>query len=164
MGEVDINMENQNAVETEVMTDFESMAIDLKVKLEEEHNNYLRALADAENIRKNYAKKQNDLYEFRYEPLMSDFLDALDDIERGRSANEFSEGGMLIFSKIENLLNKHGLKKIEINPGDEFDAETMDAIASIPNESMSGKVVDCTQNGYSYNNKIIRFPKVVVGQ
>ena len=54
---------------------------------------------------------------------------------------------------------------IEVNKGDEFDAEIHEAITQIPSKdkSMKGKIIDITESGYKLGDKIIRYPKVVVG-
>lgn len=134
----------------------------LTSQLEVEHNNYLRALADAENIKKNFAKKQAEMYTYQYEPIIMEFLDVLDDLDRANE--ELSEGGKLIFNKIKVILGKFGVVKMGFNKGAEFDADKMEAISTLPmGEEMVNKVIDCPVEGYKYNGKIIRYPKVVVG-
>ena len=65
---------------------------------------------------------------------------------------------------VETLKSK-GLVAIEVNAGDAFDAEKHEAITQIPaGEDQSGKIVDVTEQGYQLGEKIIRYPKVVVGQ
>ena len=55
---------------------------------------------------------------------------------------------------------------IEVNAGDVFDAEIHEAITQIPSptEDMKGKIIDCIEKGYKLGDKIIRYPKVVIGQ
>lgn len=143
---------------------FEAGADFINTKLEDEHNNYLRALADSENIKKNFAKKQSDLYAYRYEPIMTELLDILDDIDRGNKNNAFTEGGSLIMTKLCNTLSKFDLVKIVPNKGDEFDSDIMEATGVISmGDDLANKVIDCCQVGYKYNGKIIRYPKVIVG-
>ena len=136
----------------------------LKNELEDYKNKYLRTLADNENIRKNYIKKEHDLHAYRYEPLMSEMLDLLDDIDRGMEADEFSAGGLLIMSKLQKVLTSFGLEKIKIEENTEFDSNDMEAVSIVTVPDMSGKVVACPTVGYKYNGKVIRYPKVVVGQ
>lgn len=143
---------------------FEAGANYMNKKLDDEHNNYLRALADSENIRKNFAKKQSDLYTYRYEPMMTNLLDILDDIDRGNKNNAFSEGGNLIMNKLCNTLTKYGLTKIIPENGAEFDSDIMEASGVVSmGDDLVNKVIDCCQVGYKYNEKIIRYPKVIVG-
>ena len=58
------------------------------------------------------------------------------------------------------------LSKIETRSGDVFDAEFHEAITQIPapSDDLKGKVIDCVEKGYKLGDKIIRYPKVVIGQ
>ena len=56
------------------------------------------------------------------------------------------------------------MKKIEIKAGDKFDPEIQEAITQTPaGKKLEGKVVDVIENGYSLNDKVVRFAKVVTG-
>ena len=76
------------------------------------------------------------------------------------------KGVSLIYQKFYNTLAQKGLSKIEIKPGEVFDAEVHEAITQIPapTEDLKGKVIDCVEKGYKLGDKIIRYPKVVIGQ
>ena len=54
---------------------------------------------------------------------------------------------------------------MEVKKGDGFDAELHEAITQISSseENLKGKVVDVVGTGYMLGEKIIRYPKVVVG-
>ena len=54
----------------------------------------------------------------------------------------------------------------EAKIGDEFDAELHEAITQIPapSENEKGKIIDIVEIGYQLGDRIIRYPKVVVGQ
>lgn len=58
-----------------------------------------------------------------------------------------------------------GLTEMTVKEGDVFDAEMHEAITQIPapKESLKGKIVDVIEKGYKMGERIIRFPKVVVG-
>jgi molecular chaperone GrpE len=64
------------------------------------------------------------------------------------------------------VLKSNGLTVTETKVGDTFDAEVHEAITLIPapEASQKGKIIDVTEKGYQLGDKIIRFPKVVVGQ
>ena len=54
---------------------------------------------------------------------------------------------------------------IRCNQGDSFDSELHEAISQIKSDKKnSGKIIDIVEKGYKMGDKIIRFPKVVVGQ
>ena len=71
----------------------------------------------------------------------------------------------LIYSKFISFLKQNGVEEIEAI-GLPFDAEYFEAVTTVPaqDESQKGIVIDCIQKGYKLNDKIIRFPKVVVGE
>ena len=62
-------------------------------------------------------------------------------------------------------MKSQGLIPISVEKGDDFDAEIHEAITQIPaeNEKMKGKIIDVIELGYKLGDKIIRYPKVVVG-
>ena len=76
------------------------------------------------------------------------------------------EGIKLIYNKFNDVLKNNGLNKTEVKIGDLFDAEIHEAITQIPaqKEKDKGKIIDIVEAGYLLGEKIIRYPKVVVGQ
>ena len=55
---------------------------------------------------------------------------------------------------------------VDVKPGDVFNADDHEAITQIPapNEDLKGKIIDVIEKGYKLGDKVIRFPKVVIGQ
>jgi len=94
------------------------------------------------------------------------FERALTHIEDDKEAEELRKGVLLIYQKLVKTLEQKGLTTIEVNAGDVFDSETHQAITQIPapTDDLKGKVIDCVEKGYKLGDKIIRHPKVVVGQ
>jgi len=136
-----------------------------KEKYDEAHNDYLRSMADVDNIRKNFLKKEQNLSTFKYERLFKDMLEIFDDSVRAAAAGDLSEGAMKIIEKLDKLTIANGLQRYVPEKGEEFDEEKMEAVTMYPaGEELSHKVVDCSLSGYIYNGKVIRYPKVVVGQ
>jgi molecular chaperone GrpE len=75
------------------------------------------------------------------------------------------QGVELIYNKLSDTLRNQGLSQMEVGQGDDFDAELHEAITQIPapEEKLKGKIVDVVGTGYKLGDKIIRYPKVVVG-
>ena len=98
--------------------------------------------------------------------IVDDFERALPHIEEGQELEELRKGVVLIYQKFYNTLEQKGLSKIETVQGDMFDAEIHEAITQIPapSEDLKGKIIDCVEKGYKLGDKIIRYPKVVIGQ
>ena len=71
----------------------------------------------------------------------------------------------LIYNKFSDVLKINGLLELNVKKGDSFDPELHEAISQIKSDKKdSGKIIDIVEKGYKMGDKIIRFPKVVVGQ
>tara|TARA_B100001559_G_scaffold270086_1_gene237933 strand:+ start:211 stop:693 length:483 start_codon:yes stop_codon:yes gene_type:complete len=142
---------------------------ELETQLVESNEKYLRLLAEWENYRKRTTKEKSKSIEYGKELIISKVLSILDDFDRAQKAgekNEKGDGFLLINQKLFDILQKEGLKKISILPGEEFDVNLHEAISQIPTEKkeLKGKVVEEIEAGYLLNEKIIRFTKVVIGK
>lgn len=72
------------------------------------------------------------------------------------------DGVMLIYQKLENVLKKAGLIKIE-SLGEDFNPEYHEALMMREEEGKSGKVIEVLQEGYIFADKVLRPAKVIVG-
>lgn len=140
---------------------------EVKDELSEMKEKYLRLYSDFENFRKRTAKEKIDLIQTASAGLIVDLLPVIDDYERALAnapAGEISEGIQLIFAKITATLQAKGLKELPAK-GEVFDAELHDCITQFPapTEDDKGKVMEVVEKGYTLNEKVIRFAKVVVG-
>lgn len=140
--------------------------------LQAEKDKFLRLFAEFENYKKRTTRERIELFKTASQELMTALLPIMDDFERGLSEikkakdKELLKGMELISGKLKNTLTQKGLTEIEVNAGDIFDAEIHEAITQIPapTEDLKGKVIDCVEKGYKLGEKIIRYPKVVIGQ
>lgn len=140
--------------------------VDLKNKYDDINDKYLLALADIDNMRKNYNKKLYYMQEHQYEYLFTELLTVLDDIDRTIASGDVTSDGILItLNSVYKILSKYGLKEFIPEKNTDFDADKMEAISVVNfGPEYSNKVVECSLKGYIYNQKIIRFPKVIVGK
>ena len=144
----------------------------LEKELKDINDKHLRLIAEYDNYRKRTLKEKIDLSKTAGEKILTGILPLVDDFERGlqhidkaTDINAVKEGTILIYNKFIKFLSQHGVTEIEAI-GKEFDADTYEAVTKIPapSEDMKGKIIDCVEKGYSLDDKIIRFPKVVVGE
>lgn len=145
---------------------------ELGQKLAEVNDKYLRLSAEFDNYRKRTLKERIELTKHAGEQILEKILPVMDNFERAlksmESANDvpaLREGVELIYSNFRDFLMQNGVKEMECLHT-EFDPEVQEAVTKIPapTEDLKGKVVDCIQKGYTLNDKVIRFPKVVVGE
>lgn len=144
----------------------------LAKKYDELNDSYLRLHAEYDNFRKRTLKEKTELIKSGGERVLLDIITLVDDFERAlESVNRTDdkeslvEGINLIHAKFIGFLKQHGVKEIE-TIDEPFDPDRFEAVTTIPveEESRKGLVVDCIQKGYEMNEKIIRYPKVIVGE
>jgi molecular chaperone GrpE len=144
---------------------------ELNISVKEEKDKFLRLFAEFENYKKRTSKERLELYKTASQELMTALLPIIDDMDRAFIEFEKSkdkglkEGFSLIKNKFFETLKTKGLVLTQTSKGDEFDAEIHDAITQIPTEDdkMKGKIIDIVESGYELGEKILRYPKVVVG-
>lgn len=132
----------------------------------------MRLSAEFDNYRKRTLKEKMELTKSAGEkilvnvlPVMDNFERALQSIDEAKDVEALKEGVHLIYNNFKDFILQNGVKEIEaINT--EFDTDIHEAITKIPapSEDLKGKVVDCVEKGYTLNEKVIRFSKVVVGE
>jgi molecular chaperone GrpE len=159
--------------EEDILTDQETEEEEtLQEKYDELNNNFLRLYAEFDNYRKRTLKEKMDIIKSGGEkvltemiPLIDDFERALETVQNADNKEAIVEGLELIYTKFVNFINQNGVKEMEAI-GKPFDADKFEAITTIPVQDKSQKdmVVDCIQKGYILNDKVIRFPKVIVGK
>ena len=140
--------------------------------LQQEKDKFLRLFAEFENYKKRTSKERVELFKTANEELMTALLPILDDFDRGLAEikkvkdKNLLKGMELINTKLRSTLTQKGLTQMSVKQGDDFDAEIHEAITQIPapSEELKGKIVEVVEQGYKLGDKIIRFPKVIIGQ
>ncbi len=141
-------------------------------EIEELKDKYLRSVAEFDNYRRRTLKEKTELILNGGEKVITALLPVLDDMERaienGSKTDDpqvLKEGMELIHAKFMKTLEAQGVSMIVANDAD-FDTDLHEAIAMVPGmgDDKKGKVIDCVQNGYKLNEKVIRHAKVAVGQ
>ncbi len=149
-----------------------SVEAQLEEELAKEKDKFLRLFAEFENFKKRTAKERIDLFKTANQEVLQAMLPVLDDFDRAmvqiaKSDDELLLKGVeLIHEKLKSTLVSKGLEQVDIKAGDNFDADFAEAITQIPapTDDLKGKIVDVVEKGYKLGDKIIRFPKVVIGQ
>lgn len=170
----DIEIEQVEGVENDaVQLDELTVEEKLQGELKQEKDKFLRLFAEFENYKRRTSKERIELFSTASEGVMKTLLPVLDDFERAlnhidedKEAEELRKGVLLIYQKLVNTLEQKGLKPMVVEKGEVFDADKHEAITQIPapSEDLKGKIIDIVEKGYVLGEKIIRFPKVVIGQ
>ena len=166
---------SKKKVEKENINDsHENQVEDLKLEdqLKEEKDKFLRLFAEFENYKRRTAKERIELFSTASEEVMISLLPILDEFDRASVEiekdleNETLKGVLLIKNKLFDSLKSKGLSLVDVKKGDEFNADDHEAVTQIPapSKDMVGKIIDIIEKGYKLGEKVIRYPKVVIGK
>jgi|SRR5690554_3607576 len=168
--EIDLNENVNTEQELEQENEENAFAV-LQDDLAREKDRYLRLYAEFENYKKRTARERMEMFKTAGEDVVVSLLPVLDDFERALKEIEKIEdnhfkGVELINNKLRETLRSKGLEMMEVRQGDTFDSEAHEAITQIPapDKKLKGKIIDVVEKGYTLGEKIIRYPKVVIGQ
>ena len=158
---------NEEQASVEELPVEEQLALDLAA----EKDKFLRLFAEFENYKRRTSKERIELFKTANQEVLLAMLPVLDDFDRAlveisKSGDEsLVKGVELIHEKLKSTLVAKGLEEVEVKAGDVFNADFAEAITQIPSptDDLKGKVVDVIEKGYKLGDKIIRFPKVVIG-
>jgi molecular chaperone GrpE len=137
-------------------------------KLEEE---YLRALADFENLRKRTQRDSELGRRLALEALVLDLVPVLDNFDRavqtageGASAESLKKGMDLIHRQLRETLCRHGVEDYSC-VGTQFDPRRAEAISFIhTDEHRPGTVLSEVCKGYACGGRVLRPARVVVAK
>ncbi|GAA3599212.1 nucleotide exchange factor GrpE [Flavivirga amylovorans] len=175
----DIENDQIDSVQSETV-DVEEQVIEeqtveekLQEELKQEKDKFLRLFAEFENYKRRTSKERIELFSTASEDVMKTLLPILDDFERAlthidedKEAEELRKGVLLIYQKLVKTLEQKGLMVVKVEKGDTFNADDHEAVTQIPapSDDLKGKIIDVIEKGYKLGEKVIRFPKVVIGQ
>lgn len=151
---------------------FEEQLEKAELDLLELKDRHIRLQAEFDNYRKRTLKERMELLKTANESMLISLLPVIDDFDRANQTLDMidgespvKDGVKLIYNKFKEFLKQNGVKEIEAT-GQNFDTDLHEAITKIPapSEELMGKIVDVVQKGYYLNDKVIRFPKVVIGE
>ena len=145
---------------------------ELKKKLDDEHNNMLRVAADYENLKKRLYKDLEYKVKFANSELIKNLLPVIDHLEMAMQHTKeqsdiqaLYEGVNLTLNQLKNILEKFGLKDIEIGNNESFDPSYHEAMMLESHEDKDNNVITkVLQKGYILHDTVIRPVKVAVNK
>ncbi len=146
----------------------EDMIRQAELKAEEHHDDWLRAKAETENVRRRAQEDIAKASKFAIERFAGELLAVKDSLEAGLAADNPSveslkSGTELTLKQLVAAFEKSGLK--EINPvGEKFDPNFHQAISMIDAEQEANTVVSVLQKGYLIAERVLRPALVIVAK
>jgi molecular chaperone GrpE len=142
----------------------------LKIEIVELKAEYLRQLADKENLRKRLDREKTEYYQSALSDILTEFLNVLDNFERALQSDttdteeNFREGVEMIYKMFVSVLEKQGIKHIKIK-NTKFDPHLHQAFSSEESADVKEPMVsEEYQKGYTLHDRLLRpsLVKVVV--
>lgn len=139
-----------------------------QLKAEETHDAWLRAKADADNVRKRAQLDIANAHKFATETLAGELLPVKDSLEAALATDSASvdalrSGVELTLKQLNTVFEKANLR--EIDPaGEKFDPHRHQAISMLPSEKEPNTVINVLQKGYTLHERVIRPALVTVAK
>lgn len=163
---------SENETEAEVELD---PVLKLTAELDSMRDKLMRALAEADNARKRAARDVADARSYAVSSFAKDMLDVSDNLARAMaSADEAAladvpdsvknlvEGVAMTEKALISKMERHGVKKVDPQPGDTFDPHKHQAVAQIPSDHGAGKIANVMQTGFVIADRTLRAAMVAV--
>ena len=152
-------------------------AAELKAKIAELEDRALRALAEAENVRRRAEKEKKDAQIYAVTNFARDMLQVADNFARAIQSlpadvresaapqlKAVIEGVEVTDRQLMSTLERHGIKQIDTASG-KFDPNLHQAIAEVPGRGKpAGSIVDVVQIGYQIGERLLRPSMVTVAK
>jgi molecular chaperone GrpE len=156
------------APQPEVLPSIDEQLRAAELKAAEHHDAWLRAKAEAENVRKRAQEDVAKAHKFGIERFATDLLAVKDSLEaalatESATAENMRGGVELTLRQLESAFEKQQLR--EINPaGEKFDPHRHQAISMLPSDKEPNTVINVLQKGYSLSDRVIRPALVTVAK
>ncbi|NLB48402.1 MAG: nucleotide exchange factor GrpE, partial [Erysipelotrichia bacterium] len=144
-----------------------------KLKSEVDHwkDEYYRAYADIKNLRNSLQKEHSEAIKYRAIGFVEDLLPVLDSFQTAlgnepatKELENYLVGFKFIYRNLVNVLENEGVEEVAPKLGDEFSAETMNAVDTAETDGKEDRVVKIYRNGYKIHNRLIRPAMVSVSK
>ena len=142
-----------------------------KLQAEVNHwkNEYYRAYADTQNLRKSLAKDHQEAMKYRAEGFIDELLPVLDSFHivlsnepEDPNLKNYLIGFQFIYKNLVAALENEGVNEISPNIGDKFDASVMNAVELVESEGEENRVLKVVTKGYKLHDRLIRPVNVIV--
>lgn len=151
-----------------VSPDKENELDKLKKERDEYKDQALRLAAELDNFKKRNIREKQELVEYANEKLLQKLLPLLDDmenaIEAGNKSKDFEgllKGIEMIYQKAIKTFEEAGVKCMENPVGKQFDVQLQESLLHTPSNKPEGEILQLIQKGYIYNDKVLRYAKVI---
>lgn len=144
----------------------------LRAERDDMRDRFMRALADAENIRKRGERDRREAEQYGGTKLARDLLPVYDNLKRAldaageeqrAAAKALIEGVELTMRELLSVMGKHGVEPIVPEIGDQFDPQLHQAMFEAPlPETKAGDIIQVMTEGFMLHERLLRPAQVGV--
>jgi molecular chaperone GrpE len=147
----------------------EELLAEAQARIEQQREQMMRALAEADNARKRAQAEAAALHKYAVERLAESLLPVADSLEAALGAGNASpealrSGVELTLRQLRGALEKANVSEIAPAPGERFDPHRHQAVAVLEAEAEPNTVVSVMQKGYALHDRVIRPALVTVAK
>ena len=143
----------------------------LKAEVNHWKNEYYRAYADTQNLRKSLEKDHHEAIRYRAEGFIENLLPILDSFHMALANSpdkpeikNYVTGFSYVYRNLVSVLEEEGVKEIAPKENDDFNPKYMEAVETIETEDSENKVKQVYANGYMLHDHLIRPARVMVSK
>ncbi len=153
------------AAELPGQSDLEAQLSATEAKLAETHDAFMRAKAEAENIRRRAQEDVSKAHKFAIESFAEAMVPVRDSLEmalkvEAPTVESIKEGVEMTLKQLTAAFEKNRLVEVMPQPGDKLDPNKHQAVAVVPSEQEANTVVAVLQKGYMIADRLLR-PAIV---
>lgn len=163
------NEDHAEPVMVAVDSDFEDKLMQTEAKLLELQDAFLRAKADAENIRRRAQEDISKAHKFAIESFAESMILVKDSLEMALkietvSVESLKEGTEVTLRQLTQAFEKNRLQEINPVKGEKLDPAKHQAVSMVPAEQEANTIVEVLQKGYTIADRLLRPALVTVAQ
>jgi molecular chaperone GrpE len=159
--------ENVRAGESEkaakVDKSLEELLAEAQAKIEQQRDAMLRAVAEAENVRKRVLAEAATSQKYALERFAEELLPVIDSLEAALAARDTS-GVELTLKQLQGALEKAHIHPVDPRPGERFDPHRHQAMAAVPSDAEPNTVIAVMQKGFLIHDRVLRPALVTVAK
>ena len=169
--DIKVEIKEKKSKEEKKLKELEEQLAKLKADSEHWKNEYYRAYADTQNLRKSLEKEHSDIIKYRAMGFIEDLLPVLDSFHMALANEPTSQelknylvGFQFVYRNLVNVLENEGVKEISPKIGDKFSDKTMNGVDVTVQEGEENLVTKVYAKGYELHGRLIRPAQVSVSK
>lgn len=164
------SVEESKSVKKKLQKKDEEIA-SLKAEIDKWKNEYYRAYADTQNLRKEIEKDYRNAIKYRAEGFIDNLLPVLDSFHMALETQvdnpdvkNYCIGFQYIYRNLVQALESEGVTEIAPEINSPFDANKMDAVEAVVDEGIENRVLRVLAKGYMIHDRLVRPARVIVSK